>query len=112
MIQCADFEAVLDQAGKGDLVYCDPTYTTMHNNNGFRKYNEKCFSWIDQERLSNSCKRAVERGATVVVSNGYHNEIKNLYDDFTAYVVERKSVVCPNPSKRKMIQEYLFIKKQ
>lgn len=110
-IFCSDFETAVNNAKKGDLLYCDPTYTTMHNNNGFRKYNEVCFSWADQERLANACHRAASRGATVVVSNAYHSEIRNLYDGFEAITVDRNSVLCPDSSKRRPVQEYLFISK-
>lgn len=108
-IFCSDFESVLKEARKGDLVYCDPTYTVMHNNNGFRKYNEKCFSWADQERLAKSCHKAADRGATVVVSNAYHQDIEHLYKGFESVVVERKSVICPYSAKRKTIREFVFI---
>jgi len=47
----ADFERVIREAGAGDVVYCDPTYTVAHSNNGFIRYNENNFSWRDQERL-------------------------------------------------------------
>ncbi len=107
----SDFEEVINGAGKGDLVYCDPTYTTMHNNNGFRKYNEKCFSWKDQERLATVCEKAASKGATILVSNAYHKNLLDLYGGFEAHTVERKSVLCPDSSKRKIIQEYLFINK-
>ena len=108
----ADFELVLEEAGSGDLIYCDPTYTVKHNNNGFREYNEKCFSWADQVRLAKCCREAVTRGATIVVSNACHAEIKCLYKGFESLVFERKSVVCPNPAKRSTVQEYLFIHRQ
>ena len=108
----ADFELVLKQAGSGDLIYCDPTYTAKHNNNGFRKYNEKCFSWADQVRLAKCCREAATRGATIVVSNAYHAEIEHLYKGFESLIFERKSVVCPNPAKRSTVQEYLFIHRQ
>jgi DNA adenine methylase len=111
-IFCADFEMALRRAKKGDLVYCDPTYTVMHNNNGFRKYNEKCFSWEDQERLAKCCHEAVRRGANVIVSNAYHYDIKRLYEGFESRVVERKSVLCPDAARRKRTQEFLFISRQ
>lgn len=109
-IACCDFEVAIERAGVGDLVYCDPTYVTAHNNNGFRKYNEKSFSWSDQERLALACRRAVDRGAAVIVSNACHDEIRYLYQDFEAIVVERPSVVCPTPSKRRIVKEYVLIK--
>ena len=67
-----DFEQAISEAKKGDLVYCDPTYTVAHNNNGFIRYNERNFSWEDQKRLSRSCHSAAARGALVIVSNAYH----------------------------------------
>ena len=109
-IFASDFQAVIDNAGEGDLIYCDPTYTMTHNNNGFRKYNEICFSWSDQERLAKCCSEAAERGATVIVSNAYHLDVRQLYDGFESFVVQRKSVVCPDPTKRVTTNEYVFIK--
>src|ERR1039457_1165848 len=68
-ISVADFEEALVGAGPGDLVYCDPTYTVAHNNNGFVRYNERNFSWEDQKRLADTCQRLAREGATVLVSN-------------------------------------------
>ncbi|MGR3179399.1 MAG: DNA adenine methylase [Candidatus Anammoxibacter sp.] len=50
-ILCQDFEKTLSLSGEGDFVFIDPPYTVNHNLNGFLKYNEKIFSWADQERL-------------------------------------------------------------
>ncbi|OGR00445.1 MAG: hypothetical protein A2511_10455 [Deltaproteobacteria bacterium RIFOXYD12_FULL_50_9] len=102
------FEKTLAQAHKGDLVYCDPIYTVTHNDNGFRRYNESIFSWRDQELLAKYAHQAAKKGATVIVSNAYHSDIKPLYKDFKAIVVERASRLCPDISKRQLAQEYLF----
>jgi len=102
------FEETLSQTHKGDLVYCDPTYTVAHNDNGFRRYNEKIFSWRDQELLAQYAHQAVQKGATVVVSNAYHPDIELLYKGFKAIVVERSSRLCPDIKKRRLTQEYLF----
>ncbi len=110
-LQTCDFEVTLGKAKLGDLVYCDPTYTTMHDNNGFRKYNEPSFTWADQIRLSKCCQDAAARGATVVVSNACHKEVQELYQGFDAFKLERSSVLCPDPSKRKKVNEYVFINK-
>jgi DNA adenine methylase len=102
------FEQTLAQAQTGDLVYCDPIYTVTHNDNGFRRYNESIFSWKDQELLAKCARKAIKRGAKVVVSNAYHNDVKALYDNFNAIVVERGSRLCPDAKKRSLAQEYLF----
>jgi DNA adenine methylase len=108
-IKCCDFEEALENAGSGDLVYCDPTYTVAHNNNGFRRYNERNFTWIDQERLASACRRIAENGASVVVSNAFHEDLAKLYSGFEKRIVERSSNLCPKAGFRGKTREYLFM---
>jgi DNA adenine methylase len=104
-----DFEKVIDLAGAGDFVFVDPPYTVKHNLNGFVKYNEKLFSWDDQERLSAAIKRAVERGARVLVTNADHESVRSLYAGFGRhYVLERSNVIAGNPKFRGRYQELVI----
>jgi DNA adenine methylase len=105
----SDFGDIIGKAGFGDVVYCDPTYTTSHSNNGFIRYNEKNFSWTDQKRLAYAAKEACRRGALVLVSNADFPPICELYDPIDPRILERKSLVSRNPKCRKQIKEYLFI---
>jgi DNA adenine methylase len=104
-----DFEAVLGDAGAGDLVYCDPTYTVAHNNNGFIRYNERNFAWSDQERLARCCRRLARRGATVIVSNAYHKDIFELFRPDLHFTLERNSLLCPDVDKRRTVQEVVMV---
>jgi DNA adenine methylase len=107
---CAvDFEEALSAAAEGDLVYCDPTYTIAHNNNGFIRYNERNFSWDDQKRLARCCSDAARRGATVLVSNASHDEVLRLYDPPRHIVVSRPSRLCPQVEHRRTIEEFVFL---
>src|SRR6202035_376219 len=99
----------MSQASTGDVVYCDPTYSVAHNNNGFIRYNERNFSWRDQERLAGACTRATDRGALVLVSNAVHAEIRKLYSHAEAHEVGRFSSLCPDPAMRRPTRELLFI---
>lgn len=74
-----DFDKTLAGATSGDLVYADPPYTVKHNMNNFVKYNERIFSWADQERLAESLHDATGRGACVVVSNADSPSIREFY---------------------------------
>jgi DNA adenine methylase len=103
-----DFELALSEADKGDLIYCDPTYTVTHNRNGFIRYNEKNFSWEDQKRLSRSCHLAATRGALVIVSNACHDKVLELFAPPRHVIVARTSRLCPNIIYRRFVDEYLF----
>jgi len=104
-----DFETVLEKAGRGDLVYCDPTYTVSHSNNGFIRYNESNFRWEDQKRLANACKVLRSRGATVLVSNASHPAVRSLFAPSEVHVFSRPSLVCPDPNSRRTILEHVFV---
>jgi DNA adenine methylase len=105
----SDFGKILDAAGVGDVVYCDPTYTTSHNNNGFTRYNEKNFSWFDQERLAAKSINACKRGAYVIISNASYAPLCDLYYPFSPLELTRKSLVSRKVEARLGIKEYLFI---
>jgi DNA adenine methylase len=108
-IRVGDFEFIMNEVGEGDVVYCDPTYTVAHDSNGFRRYNERNFAWLDQERLAHAAVRALRRGATVVVSNAHHQSIKKLYPFGECIELTRYSNVSPNRNARRQVQEYLFV---
>ncbi len=103
-----DFEYVINNTHKGDFIFVDPPYTAKHNLNGFIKYNEKMFSWSDQERLYYSLVRAHRRGAKFLVTNADHESIRDLYKEFPFVRAKRHSKLAANPRFRCGITE-LFI---
>ncbi|MGV8080007.1 MAG: DNA adenine methylase [Syntrophales bacterium] len=107
-LQTGDFEAVLDVAKQRDVVYCDPIYTVSHENNSFRRYNERNFSWSDQVRLARSAQAAAERGVAVMVSNAYHKCINELYFPHRPLILSRTSRVSPKADARKLVRECVF----
>jgi len=104
-----DFANSLESAGAADVVYCDPTYTVAHNNNGFVRYNERNFSWEDQQRLATLCLDASRRGAYVLVSNAAHEDILHLYPTSHVLYVERWSGLSPKPAYRRRTKEVLLV---
>jgi DNA adenine methylase len=89
----SDFEKMMNKSRYGDVIYCDPTYTMIHNNNKFIRYNEKNFSWKDQERLSLVALRALKRGTFVLISNASYYPLCELYHPFKPIKLARKSLV-------------------
>ncbi len=108
VLRCADFEEIVKGAGSGDLVYFDPPYTTRHDNNGFRRYNERLFSWRDQERLAEVAARLAVKGCCVVVSNANHSDLKRLYSSFHILEVSRSCRLPSDPRHRCHAHEAIF----
>lgn len=105
-----DFESLIDQAGRGDMVFADPPYTVRHNVNGFIKYNEILFSWADQERLAAALARARCRGAIVVATNANHESVQQLYKShgFEFSSVSRFSSLSASGQSRRALEELVI----
>lgn len=109
-LRAGDFESVVAEAKKGDLVFLDPPYTTAHNCNGFVKYNQKIFTWDDQKRLVKSVCLAKKRGAHVVLMNADHESIHDLYSGLgKSKVVFRASVISGTVNSRRGTTEAMFV---
>lgn len=105
----SDFEAIVDKASEGDLVFADPPYTVKHNNNGFVKYNENIFAWQDQVRLRDALLRAKGRGAHIFCTNADHQSIRDLYkESFSIHSVARSSVIAGKATSRGATSELLI----
>jgi DNA adenine methylase len=109
-LRVGDFEPIINKARKNDLIFIDPPYTVKHNLNGFVKYNETLFSWEDQIRLRDCVLRATERGASVVLTNAYHQSVRKLYRKIGQHRrLIRASVLAADREKRKLCDELLVI---
>jgi DNA adenine methylase len=108
-LQACDFEQLIDVADKGDFIFADPPYTVRHNNNSFIKYNEKLFSWRDQERLCAALIRAKDRGAQVVATNACNQGLRDLYkSNFETLAVSRNSLISSKVETRKRFEELVI----
>ena len=104
-----DFQQILREARRGDLVYCDPTYTVSHSDNGFIRYNESNFRWEDQKRLAEVCEELQAHGATVLVSNASHPAVRSVFKPCEVHVFSRPSTVCPQADRRRIVDEHVFV---
>jgi DNA adenine methylase len=111
-LRSGDFEDTVSTCGAGDLVFFDPPYVLKHNNNGFRDWNEVLFSWQDQIRLAALAKKLADSGATVIVSNAYHEEIFKLYPKFEIKEVARKTTLASSSNFRGSTTEAIIYRRQ
>ncbi len=102
-----DFARFLRSAGKGDVVYCDPTYREVTRRQ-FDRYGPDVFDWDDQERLARIARGAAVRGAVVVVSNASCYGVRELYPEAAQISVVRRRGISPSlPDLDRT--EYLFV---
>lgn len=111
-VVAADFEAQMSYTTKGDVIYADPPYTTLGQNNGFVRYNEQLFSWSDQQRLARAARAAKGRGAFVAVSGLWHHDMLGLYRGWWALQAVRPSLVSRQPRARRRVAEVVFFSRK
>ncbi len=103
------FEKTLDRINENDLVFIDPPYTVAHGNNGFIKYNQKLFSWEDQEKLSCFISEIIDRGAYFILTNADHNSIRDLFGTHAEPIeLNRASVIGGTEESRGRVSELIF----
>ncbi len=106
----SDFRATMAEARAGDFVYCDPPYLPLTASSNFTAYAADGFSEKAHEELVNSAQHAVERGATVVISNHDTPASRNIYrnaDEIRSLSV-RRTISC-NRNGRGIAPELMAI---
>jgi DNA adenine methylase len=110
-VRISDFEILVNEARRGDLVFADPPYTVRHNHNAFIKYNERLFSWADQERLAAALSRARDRGAHIIATNANHKSLQQLYRShgFLIRQISRFSAISAAATRRGQFEELIIL---
>jgi DNA adenine methylase len=107
-LEVGDFAETLASVTAGDLVFLDPPYVTGHNNNGFVEYNERLFSWHDQERLASLAVDLAASGVHVIVTNAAHYDVVALYPGFESITFTRKSTLASSTARRGAVREAIL----
>ena len=105
----SDFHRNMNLDIDKSFYFIDPPYTVAHNNNGFIGYNQRIFSWSDQERLSQFATKINKTGSKLILTNAAHNSVIKLYkDDFYIQTVERHSNVGASIDRRGLYTEVVI----
>ena len=78
-IKCRDFEAILNDAKKDDLVYFDPPYQPVSDTANFTGYTNKDFTYDDLARLAELCMKLNSKGCRVLLSNSNSKEVTDMF---------------------------------
>ena len=102
VIKCRDFEAVLRDAKKGDLVYFDPPYQPVSATSNFTSYTTKDFTYDDLTRLAELCLKLDSRGCKVLLSNSDSKEVADIFanDPWKINRIEANRSINSNSKKR------------
>jgi DNA adenine methylase len=101
------FEAVLDAAKAGDLVYFDPPYVPVSRTASFTAYAQNGFSMNDQARLAELFAELSSRGVFVMLSNSKTDEVMDLYARFHINVVHASRAMNSKPDRRGKVEEVI-----
>jgi DNA adenine methylase len=106
-IENEDFEAIVDQTGRGDFLYLDPPYVTSARNM-FIEYGKNVFSEKDLSRLSDSLIRAADRGVDFVLSYADVPEIIPLRKRWASMEVNARRNIAGFAGARRTVKEILI----
>ena len=80
-ISCRDFDSILGDAKKGDLVYFDPPYQPISSTANFTSYTHRDFTENDLERLVDLANQLNSKGCHVLLSNSNSKTVKDYFSD-------------------------------
>ncbi len=103
-----DFKARCKLPKANDFVFLDPPYTVAHENNGFIQYNQSIFSWTNQTQLAKITQDFENRGVHFLVTNAYHDCIKDLYVTGNQIPLSRSSTIGGKGAKRTNYREIII----
>lgn len=109
-LKYCSFEEVLRIAGAGDVVYCDPPYIAINATASFSSYTADGFTGEQQVLLADLAREAQGRGAHVLISNHYLEEIiPELYRGAELEIFPVQRTISAKASSRKKVDEVLAI---
>lgn len=108
-LSSSTFANAIKPAKAGDLVYFDPPYIPLSTTAAFTDYTKSSFGPEEQKQLRDTAAKLVSRGVTVLLSNSYSPEVKNLYRDFELRELRINRLVAASSASRGSISEYLII---
>jgi DNA adenine methylase len=101
-ISCRDFEAILYDAKKGDLVYFDPPYQPVSSTANFTSYTHRDFIEDDLERLADLANQLTLKGCFVLLSNSNSKVVKEYFSSkhWSINTIDANRAINSNSKKR------------
>lgn len=97
---CGDFEYIVRDTRKGDLVYFDPPYVPTSSTSNFTSYSKDKFNLNEQIRLRDCAIRLKQEGVHVMVTNSDTLAVRELYADFKVHRLTTSGSIAAQSSSR------------
>ncbi|MCO4743323.1 MAG: Dam family site-specific DNA-(adenine-N6)-methyltransferase [Proteobacteria bacterium] len=108
-LRVASFEQVIEEASRGDQVYCDPPYVPLSATASFTAYCKSPFGFDAQVALADASRTAALRGATVVLSNHDLPLVRErIYPQANGFTVVARPAVTRAISRKKESRGRVF----
>lgn len=108
-----DFRQTMQQAQKGDIVYCDPPYSPISQTTNFTTYTKNGFSIKDQQDLMHWAEKLRTNDIKVIISNHDTQDTRELYK--TANIIDEFKVqryISCTGEKRQKVGELIAVYEQ
>ncbi|MCU7939303.1 MAG: Dam family site-specific DNA-(adenine-N6)-methyltransferase [gamma proteobacterium symbiont of Bathyaustriella thionipta] len=79
----SDYTTTMENAKKGDVIYCDPPYVPLNESNSSFQYEKNGFSMEQQTLLATLAEETANRGIPVLISNHLTDFTKEIYSRAT-----------------------------
>lgn len=99
-INCADFETVCANAGKGDFVYFDSPYVPISDTASFTDYTKDGFTLEDHKRLAELFRSLDTKGVKIMLSNHDVPLVHELYKGYEIETIDVRRNINSNAQKR------------
>lgn len=104
-IERASFEAVLDHAKPGDVVYFDPPYVPLSTTSSFTNYFAEGFDNALQIKLARTFDALAKRGCQVFLSNSDTPAVRELYAGYRIHqIMAPRSINSKGDSRGKVAE--------
>jgi DNA adenine methylase len=105
-LKTADFEEIINVAGRDDFLFVDPPYRPGKREMFKQHYVNFQFTFADHERLADSLRTAKRRGAQWLLTTSAHRDIRELYKSYTMLPLSKGAGNLPG-IRRKRSRELL-----
>lgn len=107
-LEAQDFRKTVEEARRGDFIYCDPPYLPISSYSDFKRYTPAQFREADQVELARVFRELDDKGCHVVLSNSEHPRTRELYAGFPIQIVSAPRFINCKPGGRGNICELII----